>query len=144
MIAKFILINMPNSKLKHLKEFHGHLGPYAVIGFRMGLLAVEKVGKGKGLKCIVKTGLTIPLSCIIDGIQFSSSCTLGKGNIKVRNESKAEAEFTKENKKIKIKLKDKIREKIDRKMEEGNEEELALQLYRASDDELFDYSLSTR
>ncbi|MBU2564921.1 MAG: formylmethanofuran dehydrogenase subunit E family protein, partial [Candidatus Thermoplasmatota archaeon] len=82
------------SELENLKKFHGHLGPYAVIGLRMGKLAVEKMGvRGKKLKCVVRTGIKPPISCIIDGIQFSSSCTLGKGNIKVEDEGVAEAVF---------------------------------------------------
>ncbi len=30
------------SELENLKRFHGHLGPYAVIGLRIGKIAVEK------------------------------------------------------------------------------------------------------
>ncbi|MDI6887167.1 MAG: formylmethanofuran dehydrogenase subunit E family protein [Candidatus Thermoplasmatota archaeon] len=134
-------INMLNSKLKNLKEFHGHLGPYVVVGFKMGVLACEQLGKGKGLHCAVKTGLVKPLSCIIDGIQYSSSCTLGKGNIKVEDERKAEAEFIKDIKKIKIKLKVDVKGEIDRKIGMVKDEKLALRIYKMKDEELLDYEL---
>ena len=131
------------SELENLKKFHGHLGPYAVIGFRMGKFAVEKMGvRGKGLRCVVRTGIKPPISCIIDGIQFSSSCTLGKGNIKVENKELAEAMFFKEDKKIKIKLKDNIKNRIDREMSREKEEELSLWVYGMGEEELFDVSLS--
>lgn len=131
------------TELENLKKFHGHLGPYAVIGFRIGSLAVEKiVVRGKGLRCIVRTGTKPPISCIIDGIQFSSSCTLGKGNIKVEDEGVAEAVFFKNEKTIKIKLKDNIKNAIDREMSKENEEKLSLWVYGIGEEELFDVSLS--
>jgi len=132
-------INM--SELENLKKFHGHLGPYAVVGYRMGLLACKQLGRGKGLRCIVKTGTNPPISCIIDGIQFSSSCTLGKGNIKVENKELAEAMFFKEDKKIKIKLKDNIKNRIDREMSRENEEKLSLWVFGMNAEKLFNISI---
>lgn len=127
------------AELENLKKFHGHLGPYAVIGFRMGGLAVEKIGvRGKGLRCIVRTGTKPPISCIIDGVQFSSSCTLGKGNIKVEDEGVAEAVFFKNDKKIKIKLKDNVKNRVDKEMSKENEEKLSLWVYGIGEEELFD------
>ena len=127
------------TELENLKKFHGHLGPYAVIGFRMGSLAVEKIGvRGKRLRCIVRTGTKPPISCIIDGVQFSSSCTLGKGNIKVEDEGVAEAVFFKNDKKIKIKLKDNVKNRIDKEMSKENEEKLSLWVYGLDEEELFD------
>jgi inosine-uridine nucleoside N-ribohydrolase len=68
-----------------LKGFHGHLGPYVVLGYRMGRLALEKTGSGGhfGISAHVYTKLEPPPSCIIDGIQIGSGCTLGKRNIQV-------------------------------------------------------------
>ena len=28
-----------------IEKFHGHLGPYVVLGYRIGLIANEKLGK---------------------------------------------------------------------------------------------------
>ena len=68
-----------------LKTFHGHLGPYVVIGYRMGRLALEDLdSEGHfGLSAQVHSPVKTPRSCLIDGIQLGSGCTLGKGNIKV-------------------------------------------------------------
>lgn len=68
-----------------LKTFHGHLGPYVVIGYRMGKLALGELdSEGHfGLTAEVHSPLKTPRSCLIDGVQLGSGCTLGKGNIKV-------------------------------------------------------------
>ncbi len=96
-----------NEKIKGLVEFHGHLGPYLIIGFKMGELSNELLGKETGAgsgyllkKAIVKTGTKPPMSCIIDGIQYISGCTLGKGNIEIIDSQKPEATFIMNDKKI--------------------------------------------
>ena len=74
-----------NKTLADLEKFHGHLGPYVIIGFKMGQIANNKLGKDPFCKkAITWTGKNPPVSCIIDGIQLSSGCTLGKGNIIVK------------------------------------------------------------
>ena len=72
--------------LQKLKDFHGHLGPYVTVGYRMGLAANREFGDSAfKKKAIAYSGLKTPLSCMVDGIQVSSGCTLGKGNIKVED-----------------------------------------------------------
>ena len=66
-------------------NFHGHLGPYVVLGVRMGLLAKARLGfhghfDGK-VKAYVGEGP--PVSCLADGLQVSTGATLGKGNIEI-------------------------------------------------------------
>lgn len=92
-----------------LKTFHGHLGPYVVLGYRMGRLALEKTGS-KGhfdITAEVATLLEPPPSCLLDGLQIGCGCTLGKRNITVRESDKpAEALFTaKSGRKALIRLK---------------------------------------
>jgi formylmethanofuran dehydrogenase subunit E len=101
-----------NEQIKGLIEFHGHLGPYLIIGFKMGELSNELLGREAGAgsghflkKAIVKTGTKPPMSCIIDGIQYISGCTLGKGNIEIIDAQKPEATFIMNKKKLTISLK---------------------------------------
>jgi len=64
-------------------RFHGHLGPYLVLGVLAGEAALKK------LKCTKYFGLDVkvkgvdkkPKSCLIDGLQLSTGATYGKGNI---------------------------------------------------------------
>ncbi|TFF87713.1 MAG: hypothetical protein EU549_04230 [Promethearchaeota archaeon] len=97
--------------LNNAIEFHGHLGPYLVLGLKMGSFAKNYI-EPKSYKDISAELLINPLetpeSCIIDGIQFSSSCTTGKRNLKINlKDSKGiEATFKGNNREIHIKVKD--------------------------------------
>ncbi len=126
--------------LKQIEKFHGHLGPYVVIGYRMGIIANEKLGADPFCKKVkVYTGTTPPVSCVIDGIQLSSSCTLGKGKMSVEDQNLAKAEFiSEENKKVTIILKPQIRTEIDTTITQENMIEYSEQIYAKSDEELFE------
>ena len=65
-------------------RFHGHIGPFLAVGLRMGLLANERIGRDPmGMKATVRVEGRPPRSCVLDGIQYSTGCTLGKYNIAV-------------------------------------------------------------
>jgi len=68
-----------------LKSFHGHLGPYVVLGYRMGRIALEISGSDGyfDISAEVHSPVNPPKSCLIDGVQLGSGCTLGKRNITV-------------------------------------------------------------
>ncbi len=69
--------------LEDAAALHGHLGPFLVIGYRIGLHAVEKL-KPKNEFCLEVTAYLpakTPYTCMLDGLQCSTKCTLGKGNI---------------------------------------------------------------
>ena len=129
-----------NETLKQIEKFHGHLGPYAVVGFRMGEIANRILGKDSFSKqATVWSGINPPLSCIIDGIQISSGCTLGKGNISVNREGIPKARFTNNNgEKIEIMLKSDIRNEIDTTVTEENIIDYSKKLFQKQDDKLFD------
>lgn len=77
-----------------LSQFHGHIGPYVVLGYRAGLIAARELGDDPFCKrAVVFTGVETPLSCFIDGIQIGSCCTLGKGNITVEDKCEARVRF---------------------------------------------------
>lgn len=120
-----------------LQQFHGHLGPYVAIGYRMGALAREKLGPGK-MKTIVFTGLKPPISCTVDGIQVSSGSTLGKGLIRVENEGIVMAEFHVAEKIIQIRLRDELRARIDKEMSHETEVKLAREMMSMEWQKLFE------
>lgn len=122
-------------ELERLKEFHGHLGPWVVVGYRMGMIA-RRMFDGKRW-AVVYTGGERPLSCLIDGVQFSSGCTMGKGNIQVKDENKPMVRFFDHEKIIEVRLKDSWKNKIDSEMSRETEEILSLQVYEAADEDLF-------
>ena len=132
-----------NETLKQIEQFHGHLGPYAVIGYKMGEIANQVLGPDSfSKKAIVWTGTTPPVSCIIDGIQMSSGCTLGKGNISVNSaDGIPKACFTdNDGKQVEIMLKASIKQEIDTTVTEDNIVRFSEQLYQRSNQELFEIS----
>lgn len=72
--------------LRRLAAFHGHLGPYVVLGYRAAVLARERTGSPGYFDLEVRP-VTIgkpPQDCFVDGIQLGSGATTGKGNLKLR------------------------------------------------------------
>lgn len=66
-------------------EFHGHLGPFLILGIRMGVIArsMLKTQDHNDLAAIMFVNPKPPASCAVDGVQVSSGCTLGKGTIRI-------------------------------------------------------------
>jgi formylmethanofuran dehydrogenase subunit E len=63
--------------------FHGHLGPWLVLGLRAGLYARRHLLDDPfRLEAVVRCPGRRPFTCFIDGVQCGSGCTLGKGNIR--------------------------------------------------------------
>jgi formylmethanofuran dehydrogenase subunit E len=118
-----------------LKRFHGHLGPYVVIGYRMGKMARERFA-GK-MTAVVFTGNHPPMSCLIDGIQFTTGCTLGKNNIVVRDGHQPVVHFIDSSKTLEIRLLDSERQRIDGLMTKHNEEILSVEILNADEKDIF-------
>ena len=84
----------PEEILDYIHCFHGHIGPYVVLGYRAGLIASMELGDDPFVKrAVTFTGLKTPISCFTDGVQLGSCCTLGKGNIRVENNAEARVRF---------------------------------------------------
>jgi len=82
--------------LKKAAEFHGHFGPFLVIGVRMGLIGVRELkAKENGNELHVTAMLkhSVPFSCVIDGIQVATKCTIGNQKLKLIDSSEIVAEF---------------------------------------------------
>jgi formylmethanofuran dehydrogenase subunit E len=126
--------------IEKIKEFHGHLGPYVVIGYKMGLIANQKLGSDPFFKkAVVWTHEKPPMSCVIDGIQFSSGCTTGKASLLVEYGDIPKAKFTNKNgKEIQIMLKPKIKNEIEANVNGKNLESFAKDLFKRPDFELFE------
>jgi formylmethanofuran dehydrogenase subunit E len=87
-------------------EFHGHGGPFMIIGLRMGLAALDLLdSKGWfGIRCRAHLRWAPPDSCTIDGIQSSTGCTMGKHNIDVEEADGISAEFQSGDERVRITL----------------------------------------
>jgi formylmethanofuran dehydrogenase subunit E len=129
-----------NEELKNIEQFHGHIGPYAVIGFRMGKISNEILGKNPfSKKAQVFTDARPPMSCVIDGIQMSSGCTLGKGNLAIFSGKLPKVLFSNnDGKQVEIVLKKSIKNEIDTIVTEKNIITYSEKLYQKPDKELFE------
>jgi formylmethanofuran dehydrogenase subunit E len=129
--------------LNEAVKFHGHLGPYLVLGILAGELALKK------LKCKKYFGLEVkvwgadkkPKSCLIDGLQLSCGATYGKGNIEKRAGEKITILFRnlKNNKKIKLSFKVGLNMILDSVKGHKDAEFLARELYKANPSKLFKF-----
>ena len=125
------------SILERAAEFHGHLGPYLVLGMKMGLLAKNKLDATPfEIKAEIHTERKTPRSCILDGIQFTSGCTLGKGNIDVIESDEIFGIFFKGESKFVIRIRKDI---LDTLKNISDMEEYAMILFEKRDEELFEY-----
>ncbi|RLI47181.1 hypothetical protein DRO69_01240 [Candidatus Bathyarchaeota archaeon] len=82
--------------IKRAEGFHGHLGPFLVIGVRMGFIGVRELkGKENSEKLRVTAMLRhqVPFSCIVDGIQVATKCTIGNQKLKLIDSPEIAAEF---------------------------------------------------
>jgi formylmethanofuran dehydrogenase subunit E len=108
------------SLLRRGVEFHGHGGPFMVIGLRMGLLALEELNvRGWfGLSCVAELEWAPPDSCVLDGIQVSTGCTMGKRNIRVEERKDViSASFTQGGRGATIRVRDEILTRVREELE---------------------------
>lgn len=118
-----------------LKRFHGHLGPYVVLGYRMGLMARREYPER--IYARVHSGTKRPLSCLADGVQMSSCCTLGKNNIVVLENATPRVEFSDGHGHLDLTVRPDVVKDIEGRCDHHNEESMAMQLYSMPDEELF-------
>jgi len=78
------------SLLEKAKDFHGHLGPFLVLGVRAGLRGLKELGTRKEnlhLSATVLLRYSVPYSCILDGIQMATGCTIGNKRLRFEDSS---------------------------------------------------------
>jgi len=120
--------------------FHGHLGPYLVLGLKAGLFANQVLGKEPmKTNAIIETRPKPPQSCFVDGVQFSTGCTLGKGNISLIEGEGLIVTFKKDNKMLALNLRKEIIEEINSlPSDEEAWENLAKDLYQREIEKIFE------
>ncbi|MDX9908141.1 MAG: FmdE family protein [Mariniphaga sp.] len=78
-------------------EFHGHQCPFMPIGYRMGVVALGKLGvkrcKDHEMHVLSEMGVGHPQGCMQDGIMSATSATFGKGMMEKLHYGKIAATF---------------------------------------------------
>ena len=129
--------------LSQAVKFHGHLGPYMVLGLRAGLFANQVLEKDPmNTEAIIETLPRPPESCFVDGVQFATGCTMGKRNISLKEGEGLKATFNKNNKVLILTLKQEIIDEINSLPPDEEEAWVALakDLYQREIDRIFEIS----
>jgi formylmethanofuran dehydrogenase subunit E len=114
------------SAIRTAENLHGHFGPFLVIGVRIGRIACRDLNlnfeESKNLRVIVKTPLRTPFSCMIDGVQSTTKCTVGNRKLTVED---SEEEICvcfvlkDQSKTLEIRVSPKVTKKLMKKISEG-------------------------
>ena len=132
--------------LKEAAGFHGHLGPYLVLGILAGEFALKtlKAKKYFGITIKVWGANKKPKSCLVDGLQLSSGATYGKGNIEKYPGDKIKAEFCnfKTRAKCVLQLEGGLIQKLKQTRTHRDSEILAKKIYKSNYSDLFYLTLN--
>ena len=126
--------------LQRASEFHGHGGPFLVVGLRLGQRALKDLDASGwfDLRCRAHLKLSPPDSCVLDGIQVATGCTMGKMNLEASDGEGVSVEFTGERGTETIELRGDAYREIKRRLgEAGKADHLVRRLTEASDEDLF-------
>jgi formylmethanofuran dehydrogenase subunit E len=136
------MISRNRITIREAEKFHGHLGPYLVLGILAGEIALKKLRCKKyfGLGVKVWGANKKPRSCLIDGLQLSTGATYGKGNIQKMNGNRIQVLFRKlrNNKKIKIYLNKNLIKRLDSLRGHKESELFANELLKINPGRLFE------
>lgn len=82
--------------LRKAEEFHGHLGPFLTLGVRIGLIGIGELKVKRNdekLRVTAMLKYSVPFSCVVDGIQVATKCTIGNKKLRLRSSSGIAARF---------------------------------------------------
>jgi formylmethanofuran dehydrogenase subunit E len=130
--------------IDNAQKLHGHLGPFLVIGVRMGMIAKKALSVSDNqctfLKANVKVPLFPPFSCLLDGIQASTSCTVGNQRLTIEDSEEICVNFVRQNagRTVKVTLKPEVAEELKKKLsEDALTEEFALKIAGLPENQVF-------
>jgi formylmethanofuran dehydrogenase subunit E len=124
-------------ELVRASEFHTHLGPYLVVGMRMGRAVTRELGdRPFTVKIRAHTGRVPPYSCLLDGVQVSTPCTVGNGCLEVADDRAMAIDATGEGRSVRISLRRDVFERIETTCTEENQESFACEIWEMPEDEL--------
>ncbi|MEM2947594.1 MAG: formylmethanofuran dehydrogenase subunit E family protein [Candidatus Bathyarchaeia archaeon] len=132
-------------EIKDAEKLHGHLGPFLAMGVKMARLAKKALNVDKyklwDMQITAELPLTPPFSCVLDGIQATTQCTIGNKKLEVRNSNGdivAIFRLKSQNKALKICVNKQVVEMLKEQLSKGvPNEELAWKIATTPEDQLF-------
>jgi formylmethanofuran dehydrogenase subunit E len=139
-----------DSTMSEAVRLHGHLGPFLVIGARMGNIAKNLLkGHAKGsvmLNATIRVPFVVPFSCAIDGVQVTTHCTVGNQRLSLKKSNGGiRGSFTAQGsgKSVDVHVRKDVIEHLKKRMSEGaTNEDLAREISQLPEDRLFEVSCS--
>jgi formylmethanofuran dehydrogenase subunit E len=127
-------------ELRRAAEFHTHLGPYLVVGVRMGHVITRELGDTPfTYRIIARTGRRPPYSCLADGLQVATPCTTGNGGLEVAEEKTMSVEaMARDGAAVEVSLRREVYESIESDCTHENQESFALDIWNMREDGLLD------
>lgn len=135
-----------NEQLQSAAKLHGHFGPFLALGVRMGLYGLRELGVKKGdirLHATVMLTYATPASCILDGVQSSTQCTVGNTRLRWKNSEHVSAIFQLDRRKrqvevcVKPSVLQELRLGLDAKPSDEEIRQIGFEIASRSDKELF-------
>jgi len=133
--------------LKAAASLHGHFGPFLTLGVRIGLAGLRELGAKEGdtqLHIAAALEYALPFSCMLDGIQTATKCTVGNQRLSWKESRELGAMFLLENtgRQIEVKVNKTVIRELSRKLEKekpmsGAVRQLASDVASRSEKELF-------
>lgn len=125
-------------ELEEAARFHTHLGPYLVVGLRMGRVVARRLGdRPFSYRIRAHTGRVPPYSCSVDGLQLTTPCTTGNGCLEVTEDRLMALDASGDAGAVRVELRPEIFEGIENDCSEEDQEDFALKLWEMPDEELF-------
>ncbi|MEM2522858.1 MAG: formylmethanofuran dehydrogenase subunit E family protein [Candidatus Bathyarchaeia archaeon] len=136
--------------IKNAESLHGHLGPFLVIGVKMARLAMKELNASENkvldMQIFAKLPLITPFSCILDGIQTTTQCTVGNRKLRVKrsdNDITVTFKLKGQEKVVKIHVKPHLIEELMSQLSKGiPKEKLAWMIAAKPEGELFEFQKS--
>jgi formylmethanofuran dehydrogenase subunit E len=125
-------------ELEHAGIFHTHVGPYLVVGLRMGRAVTDRLGSEPfSYRITARTGRTPPYSCLLDGLQLATPCTTGNGCLGVADDRTMSIEAeTKDGRSLTVALNRDVYDRIETECTEENQESFALEIWEMPESDL--------
>jgi formylmethanofuran dehydrogenase subunit E len=128
-------------ELTEAARFHTHLGPYLVVGLRMGRVVTSELGSEPfSYRILAHTGRVPPYSCSVDGIQLATPCTTGNGCIEVAEDRRMAIDAVAGGETLTVKLRREIYDSIENDCSEDDQLRFSLWIWEMPDEELFEIS----
>lgn len=134
-----------NDVLEKAEDMHGHLGPFLALGVRMSLIGIRNLEIREGnpqLYTVAELEYNVPFSCMLDGIQAVTKCTVGNKRLTWKESKKLKATFTlKDNGRVMVSVKPELimelRRRLGKKPSDATVRQLAFDIATRPESRLF-------